>query len=112
MIRRPPRSTLFPYTTLFRSPRNLAKVGYATNPLEDGSLEGWQTVPVPLTSMTLDALANSGLGKKEAARSKNMFTLGLLSWMYHRPTARTARFLERQFRSKTQTAAANIHAFR
>ncbi|WP_233488716.1 2-oxoacid:acceptor oxidoreductase subunit alpha [Blastococcus sp. TF02-09] len=92
--------------------RNLAKVGYATNPLEDGSLDGWQTVPVPLTSMTLDALADSGLGKKEAERSKNMFTLGLLSWMYHRPTEGTVRFLERQFRRKPEIAAANIAAFR
>ncbi|MDT0274898.1 2-oxoacid:acceptor oxidoreductase subunit alpha [Blastococcus goldschmidtiae] len=94
------------------TPRNLAKVGYATNPLEDGSLEGWQTVPVPLTSMTLDALADSGLGKKEAERSKNMFTLGLLSWMYHRPTEGTIRFLERTFRRKPEIAAANIAAFR
>src|SRR6476469_5535707 len=94
------------------SPRNLAKVGYATNPLEDGSLEGWQLVTVPLTSMTTDALKDSGLGKKEAERSKNMFTLGLLSWMYHRPTEGTIRFLERQFRRKPEIAAANIAAFR
>jgi 2-oxoglutarate/2-oxoacid ferredoxin oxidoreductase subunit alpha len=94
------------------TPRNLAKVGYAANPLEDGSLDGWQTVSVPLTSMTLDALADSGLGKKEAERSKNMFTLGLLSWMYHRPTEGTIRFLERQFRRKPEIAAANITAFR
>src|SRR5215218_3075260 len=94
------------------SARNLAKVGYATNPIEDGSLEGWQTVSVPLTSMTLDALADSGLGKKESERSKNMFTLGLLSWMYHRPTEGTIRFLERTFRRKPEIAAANIAAFR
>ncbi|SDX53545.1 2-oxoglutarate ferredoxin oxidoreductase subunit alpha [Modestobacter sp. DSM 44400] len=94
------------------TPRNLAKVGYASNPLEDGSLDGWQLVSVPLTSMTTDALADSGLGKKEAERSKNMFTLGLLSWMYHRPTEGTIRFLERQFRRKPQIAAANIAAFR
>jgi 2-oxoglutarate ferredoxin oxidoreductase subunit alpha len=94
------------------TPRNLAKVGYATNPVEDGSLDGWQVVSVPLTSMTLDALADSGLGKKEAERSKNMFTLGLLSWMYHRPTEGTVRFLERQFRRKPEIAAANIAAFR
>src|SRR3712207_8874151 len=72
MIRRPPRSTLFPYTTLFRSPRNLAKVGYATNPLADGSLEGWQTVSVPLTSMTLDALADSGLGKRSEEHTSEL----------------------------------------
>jgi len=94
------------------TPRNLAKVGYASNPLEDGSLEGWQLVSVPLTSMTTDALADSGLGKKEAERSKNMFTLGLLSWMYHRPTEGTIRFLERTFRRKPEIAAANIAAFR
>ncbi|TFV62871.1 2-oxoacid:acceptor oxidoreductase subunit alpha [Geodermatophilus sp. DF01-2] len=94
------------------TPRNLAKVGYATNPLEDGSLEGWQTVSVQLTTLTLEALADSGLGKKEAERSKNMFTLGLLSWMYHRPTEGTVRFLERQFRRKPEIAAANIAAFR
>src|SRR5919202_417286 len=94
------------------TPRNLAKVGYASNPLEDGSLDKWQLVSVPLTSMTTDALADSGLGKKEAVRSKNMFTLGLLSWMYHRPTEGTVRFLERQFRRKPQIAAANIAAFR
>ena len=92
--------------------RNLAKVGYADNPLTDGSLDGWQLVSVPLTSMTTDALAGSGLGKKEAERSKNMFTLGLLSWMYHRPTEGTVRFLERQFRRKPEIAAANIAAFR
>ncbi|MEI4270133.1 2-oxoacid:acceptor oxidoreductase subunit alpha [Klenkia sp. LSe6-5] len=92
--------------------RNLAKVGYAENPLTDGSLDGWQLVSVPLTSMTTDALADSGLGKKEAERSKNMFTLGLLSWMYHRPTEGTVRFLERQFRRKPEIAAANIAAFR
>jgi 2-oxoglutarate/2-oxoacid ferredoxin oxidoreductase subunit alpha len=94
------------------TPRNLAKVGYATNPLEDGSLDGWQLVSVPLTSLTLQALADTALGKKEAERSKNMFTLGLLSWMYHRPTEGTVRFLERQFRRKPEIAAANIAAFR
>jgi 2-oxoglutarate ferredoxin oxidoreductase subunit alpha len=94
------------------SARNLAKVGYASNPLEDDSLDRWQTVSVPLTSLTLEALAGSGLGKKEAERSKNMFTLGLLSWMYHRPTEGTVRFLERQFRRRPEIAAANIAAFR
>jgi 2-oxoglutarate ferredoxin oxidoreductase subunit alpha len=94
------------------TPRNLAKVGYAENPLEDGSLDGWQVVGVPLTSLTLEAVADSGLGKKESERSKNMFTLGLLSWMYHRPTEGTVRFLERRFRKQPELAAANIAAFR
>jgi 2-oxoglutarate/2-oxoacid ferredoxin oxidoreductase subunit alpha len=92
--------------------RNLAKVGYESNPLEDGSLEGWQVVAVPLTTLTVEALGDSGLGKKESERSKNMFTLGLLSWMYHRPTEGTIRFLERQFRRTPKIAAANVAAFR
>jgi len=92
--------------------RNLAKVGYEANPLEDGSLEGWQVVAVPLTTLTVEALGDSGLGKKESERSKNMFTLGLLSWMYHRPTEGTIRFLERQFRRTPEIAAANVAAFR
>ena len=78
------------------TPRNLAKVGYATNPLEDGSLEGWQLVSVPLTSMTTDALEGLRPRQEGGRAVKNMFTLGLLSWMYHRPTEGTIRFLERQ----------------
>ena len=58
----------------------------------------------PLTSMTVEALKDSGLGKKEAERAKNMFALGLLSWMYHRPTEGTIRFLERKFAGKPEIA--------
>src|SRR3954452_22094792 len=94
------------------TPRNVAKVGYGSNPLEDGSLDKWQLVSVPLTSMTTEALADSGLGKKEAERSKNMFTLGLPSWRSPRPTEATTRSLDRQSRRKPQIAAANIAAFR
>src|SRR5687768_9015745 len=65
--------------------RNLAKVGYAENPLEDGSLSGYVLHPVALTSMTIRALESHGVSKKDAERAKNMFALGLLSWMYSRP---------------------------
>src|SRR3954453_4593353 len=60
--------------------RNLAKVGYAVSPLEDGSLNEYAVHPVALTSMTVGALADSGVAKKDAERAKNMFALGLLSW--------------------------------
>ncbi|MCQ4046634.1 2-oxoacid:acceptor oxidoreductase subunit alpha [Streptantibioticus rubrisoli] len=92
--------------------RAMAKVGYDTSPLEDGALEAYNVHPVPLTTMTVEALKDFGLSRKEAERSKNMFALGLLSWMYHRPTAGTERFLRTKFAKKPQLAEANITAFR
>ncbi|MFF1490476.1 2-oxoacid:acceptor oxidoreductase subunit alpha, partial [Streptomyces sp. NPDC058319] len=81
-------------------------------PVEDGSLDGFRVHAVPLTSLTVQALAGSGLSRKEAERSKNMFALGLLSWMYHRPTEGTERFLAAKFARRPQIAAANVTAFR
>src|SRR3954454_22867899 len=92
--------------------RNLAKVGYAVSPLEDGSLDGYAVHPVALTSMTVGALADSGLSKKDAERAKNMFGLGLLSWMYSRPYESTIKFLERKFVKRPELVAANIAAFK
>src|SRR5438552_4086893 len=66
--------------------RNLEKAGYASNPLEDGSLDGYQVYKVPMTSITTRAAEGIGVSKKDAERAKNMFALGLLSWMYSRPT--------------------------
>jgi 2-oxoglutarate/2-oxoacid ferredoxin oxidoreductase subunit alpha len=94
------------------SKRSLAKVGYAENPLEDGSLDGWALHPVALTSMTVRALAEHDVSKKDAERAKNMFALGLLSWMYSRPYESTIRFLERKFAARPELVAANIAAFR
>ncbi|MDG9717020.1 2-oxoacid:acceptor oxidoreductase subunit alpha [Streptomyces sp. DH24] len=92
--------------------RAMQKVGYATSPLEDGSLDGYSVHRVPLTTLTVEALKEFGLSRKEAERSKNMFALGLLSWMYHRPTEGTERFLRAKFGRKPDIAAANIAAFR
>jgi len=92
--------------------RSLAKVGYAANPLEDGSLDEFRVHPVPLTSMTVVALAGLDLGKKEAERSKNMFALGLMSWLYTRPTEGTVVFLERRFAKIPEVARANVAAFK
>ncbi|MFD4998126.1 2-oxoacid:acceptor oxidoreductase subunit alpha [Streptomyces buecherae] len=92
--------------------RPMAKVGYATNPLEDGSLEAFQVHGVPLTTLTVEALKDFGLSRKEAERSKNMFALGLLSWMYHRPTEGTEAYLRKKFAKKPQLAQANVTAFR
>ena len=72
--------------------RNLQKAGYATNPLEDGSLDEFQLHKVPLTTLTVGALKDiEGVTPREAERSKNMFALGLMSWLYGRPGRRDRR---------------------
>jgi 2-oxoglutarate/2-oxoacid ferredoxin oxidoreductase subunit alpha len=91
--------------------RALARVGWASNPIDDGSLENYTVHAIDLTQLTLDALAESSLSRKEAERSKNMFALGLLSWMYSRPTAGTLEFLRTKFAAKPDIAEANIAAF-
>ena len=80
--------------------RALARVGWDTSPIEDGSLDAFHVHALDLTQLTLDALAGSGLSRKDAGRSKNMFALGLLSWMYSRPTEGTLRFLREKFAAK------------
>src|SRR5438128_5010686 len=93
------------------SARNLEKAGYASNPLEDGSLDEFQVHAVQLTSMTLEALKDVDVTKREAERAKNMFALGLMSWLYNRPTEGTLGFIEKKFASKPSIAEANRRAF-
>ena len=107
----PPGGVLIVNTDEF-SKRNLTKVGYAANPLEDGSLEQYQVHPVAMATLTRGALDGTGLSKKDAERAKNMFALGLLSWMYHRPPEGTERFLREKFARRPDLAEANILAFR
>ncbi|MFZ3559217.1 2-oxoacid:acceptor oxidoreductase subunit alpha [Streptomyces sp. BH055] len=91
--------------------RAMQKVGYADSPLEDGSLDGYHVHPVPLTTLTVEALKEFELSRKDAGRSKNMFALGLLSWMYHRPTEGTEKFLKAKFAKKPEIMKANLAAF-
>jgi 2-oxoglutarate/2-oxoacid ferredoxin oxidoreductase subunit alpha len=93
------------------SKRNLAKVGYTANPLEDGSLDAYQVHAIPLTSVTVKALENFDISRKEAERAKNMFALGLLSWLYNRPVEGTIKFLDAKFATKPEILAANKTAF-
>ena len=79
--------------------RNLEKAGYTANPLEDESLDGYQIFKVPMTSITLRATEGIGITKKEAERAKNFFALGLVSWMYSRPTDVTTKWIESKFKS-------------
>jgi 2-oxoglutarate/2-oxoacid ferredoxin oxidoreductase subunit alpha len=92
--------------------RNLTKVGYDASPLEDGSLEPYQVHEVAMATLTRTALEPTGMSKKDAERAKNMFALGLLSWMYHRGTEGTEEFLREKFAKKPELAEANILAFR
>ncbi|QZY29493.1 2-oxoacid:acceptor oxidoreductase subunit alpha [Nocardioides coralli] len=94
------------------SARNLSKAGYADNPLEDGSLDEYAVHPVDLTGMTVEAVKEFGLSRKDASRAKNMFALGLLSWLYGRPTDSTISFLERRFAKVPDIRDANVTAFR
>jgi 2-oxoglutarate ferredoxin oxidoreductase subunit alpha len=92
------------------SKRNLTKIGLTTSPLDDDTLANFSVHPVPLTSMTVEALADFGLGKKDAERAKNMFALGLLSWLYHRDLDATEHFLNDKFARKPEILKANIAA--
>jgi 2-oxoglutarate ferredoxin oxidoreductase subunit alpha len=91
--------------------RNLEKAGYSANPLDDGTLSDYHVHEVPLTSLTLEALKDVKVTKREAERSKNMFALGLMSWLYHRPKKGTLSYLEKKFQSRPEIAEANIKAF-
>jgi 2-oxoglutarate/2-oxoacid ferredoxin oxidoreductase subunit alpha len=107
----PPGGTLIVNTDEFNK-RNLVKVGYDADPLEDDSLASYQVHKVAMATITRAALEETGLSKKDAERAKNMFALGLLSWMYHRPTHGTEQFLREKFAKKPDIAEANILAFR
>ncbi|MGX1675483.1 2-oxoacid:acceptor oxidoreductase subunit alpha [Streptomyces sp. NPDC055400] len=92
--------------------RALAKAGYPTDPLADGSLDAFQVHLVPMATLTRQALSDTGLTKKDAERAKNMFALGLLSWMYHRPTEGTEQSLRDKFARRPELADANVLVFR
>ena len=91
--------------------RNLTKVGYQANPLEDGSLEQYSVHAVPITSMTVKALESFDISRKDAERAKNMFALGMLSWLYDRPSDGTLSFLKSKFARSPDIMAANVAAF-
>jgi 2-oxoglutarate/2-oxoacid ferredoxin oxidoreductase subunit alpha len=93
------------------SKRNLSRIGYQASPLDDGSLANYNVHAVPITSMTVKALEEFDITRKEAERAKNMFALGLLSWLYNRPVESTIAFLESKFAAKPEIMKANVKAF-
>ena len=92
--------------------RNLTKVGYVTNPLETDELEEYVVHAVPMTTLTLGAVEAIGATKKDGQRAKNMFALGLLSWMYGRPIQTSETFIREKFVRKPDIAEANVLALK
>ena len=92
--------------------RNLEKAGYSDNPLEDGSLDGYTLIKVPMSKLTREACSEiEGVKPRIAERSKNFFALGLVSWMYTRPTEPTLEWVRQKFAGKETVIAANEAAF-
>jgi 2-oxoglutarate/2-oxoacid ferredoxin oxidoreductase subunit alpha len=92
---------------------NLRKANYNSNPLDDGTLDDYQVFRVPMTSMTVRATEGiDGITSRDAARSKNLFALGLVSWMYSRPTDVTVKWVEEKFAAKPKVMEANLAAFK
>jgi 2-oxoglutarate/2-oxoacid ferredoxin oxidoreductase subunit alpha len=92
--------------------RNLTKVGYVTNPLETDELEEYVVHSVPMTTLTMGAVEAIGASKKDGQRAKNMFALGLLSWMYGRPISASENFIREKFIRKPDIAEANVLALK
>jgi len=92
--------------------RALEKAGYPANPLEDGSLSGYRVYEVPMTSLTLAACEPTGARPRDAERSKNFFALGLVAWMYQRPTETTVKWIAERYGRSTVVVEANTLAFR
>src|SRR5687768_1001416 len=108
----PKGGTLIVDTDTFKE-RNLQKAGYEASPLEDGSLDDFHLHEVALTSMTVEALKGiEGITSREAERSKNFFALGLMSWLYNRPTEGTLEYVEKKFGKRPEIAQANATAFK
>ena len=90
--------------------RNLHKAHYDTNPLEDGTLSPYRIIELDISAMTLEAVKEFGLGKKEALRCKNMWTLGFVYWMYDRDRQPTIDWLNEKFSKQPLLSKANIAA--
>ena len=91
--------------------RNLAKAGYENDPLEDGTLDGYRVIKVPMDELTKEAVKDTGVSGRSVLRSKNFFALGLLAWLFHRPTQPTIDWAQKKFSRTPEVAAANVAAF-
>ena len=105
-----PGSTLLVNVDTFEQ-RNLDKAGYAVSPLTDGSLANFRVYEIPMTSITVEATKPLGVKPRDAERSKNFFALGLICWMYTRPTEPLVDWIKSRFANRPQVLEANLAAF-
>jgi len=106
-----PGSTLLINVDTFDT-RNLDKAGYTQNPLRDDSLAAYRVYEVPMTSITVEATKPLGVKPRDAERSKNFFALGLICWMYTRPTEPLVDWIKKRFAARPEVLEANLAAFR
>jgi 2-oxoglutarate ferredoxin oxidoreductase subunit alpha len=92
--------------------KGLKQAGYATNPLEDGSLAAYQVFPIEMTRLTRMAVADMGLGIKESDRCRNFYAMGLVFWLYDRSLDPTLRYIDAKFGKRPEIAEANRRALR
>ena len=90
--------------------KNLARAGYSSNPIEDGSLDAYRVIPIAVSKQVLEAVKPFGLSHKFAVRCKNMWTLGLVMWLFDRDRSITTENLKQKFANKPEIADANIAA--
>ena len=90
--------------------KNLKLANYESNPLEDGTLEGYTVFSIPITALTENALEGTPLSPKEVSRCKNFFALGMMYWLYNRPIENTVKWIEQKFKKKPEFVDANIKA--
>ena len=106
-----PNGTIIINTDAFED-RNLSKAGYETNPLDDGSLDAYRVLRVPMEQLTKEAVKDSGVKGRGVLRSKNFFAVGLLAWMYGRPTEPTITWIDKKFAKDEAVRLANTMAFK
>ena len=92
------------------SDRNLRKAGYAADPFDDGGLQGYRTIALDISKLTLETVADCGLSRKESLRCKNMWALGLVYWLYERDRQPTIEWLREKFAERPDLARANVAA--
>ena len=105
-----PRGLLIVDSGTFK-PKNLEMASYDSNPLEDGSLSGYRLVPVDISRAVTTALKGSGMSSREVLRTRNMYALGLLFWLYGRDPERESESIRAKFQRRPQVADANVTAF-
>ena len=88
--------------------RDFDKAGYENSPLDDNSFEGYNIIQAPISKLTRETLKDSKLDGKSIGRSKNMFALGIVYWMFNRPMEQTEAFLKKKFSKKPELVEANI----